>query len=99
MTAALFAFFGAIVGALLSVIGLESYKRHRDRQGTASATAGEISAILNMTAKRNYVPWFTAMQRQLDAGHPVDVPNIVGAQQGLEFDPVVAKYLDRVGAL
>jgi hypothetical protein len=97
MLATLAALLGVIIGALLSGVGLESYKRHRDRQGLASALAGEIFAILHMTSKRNHVVWFTAMAKQLEADQPVKIPDIV--QRPLQLDPVIASLVDRLGLL
>ena len=71
MTAALTALLGVILGAILSGVLLESYKRHRDRQGTASALAGELFSILQMSHRRNYAATFTHFATELDAGRPI----------------------------
>jgi hypothetical protein len=97
MNQAVAVLLGAIFGAILSGVGLESYKRHRDRQGTASAIAGEIFAILQMSAKRNYVSWFHGMLSTLDSGTDLKVPDIL--RRPIELDPVISKYLDRIGLL
>jgi hypothetical protein len=94
---ALMAFLGAILGAILSGVGLESYKRHRDRQGVASALAGEIFAILQMSEKRNYVQWATQLVQQLEAGEAVKIPDVVA--KPIELDPVAAKHVDKIGLL
>jgi hypothetical protein len=55
------ALFGAAIGASAGIAGgvaLEAYRRRRDRQGTASALAGEISSILFMVERRRYVDHF-----------------------------------------
>src|SRR5260221_3910021 len=97
MSKALAAILGAIGGAILSGILLEAYKRHRDRQGAASAIAGEIFAILQMSARRNYVPWFQGILRQLDSGIDVAIPDIL--RRPIELDPVISSYMDRLGPL
>jgi hypothetical protein len=96
-TAALLgAFIGASAG-ITSGVALEMYKRWRDRQGTASALAGEIASILYMTEKRGHVALFENALPTLDAGQDVSVPDIA---PGREFrDPVADRYLDRLGLL
>ncbi|MGB8275699.1 MAG: hypothetical protein WCF16_10580 [Alphaproteobacteria bacterium] len=96
----LFGFLGVVIGALAVVSAgllVEDYKRHRDRQGTASALAGEIQSILHMTEKRNYVLWFTRIATELESGLDVTVPDI-GAQPG-KLDPIVDRHIDRLGLL
>ena len=94
------ALLGAFIGASAGITGgvvLEMYKRRRDRQGTASAIAGEIASILDMTEKRRYVAYFEDALAALDAGKDVLVPDMV---PGGDFrDPVVDRYLDRLGLL
>jgi hypothetical protein len=97
MLAALTALLGVIVGTILSGVGLENYKRHKDRQGTASAIAGEIFGILQMSDRRQYVALFTAFLAELDAGRDVAIPPIIHADQDL--DPVVKAYMQHVGLL
>jgi hypothetical protein len=91
---------GAFIGASAGISGgvaLEMYKRRRDRQGTASALAGEIASILYMTEKRGHVALFENALPTLDAGQDVPVPDIA---PGREFrDPVADRYLDRLGLL
>lgn len=94
------AFLAALVGALAVVtsgILLEDYKRHRDRQGAASALAGEICSILHMTEQRQYVQAFQGFLARLEAGQQVSVFDI-GVTPG-KLDPVIEKYIDRLGLL
>src|SRR5260221_1981434 len=95
MSKALAAILGAIGGAILSGILLEAYKRHRDRQGAASAIAGEIFAILQMSARRNYVPWLQPILPQLDSAIHVPLSDIL--RQPIQLDPVTSTYRDRLG--
>lgn len=95
MLAAITALLGVILGVGLSGVGLESYKRHRDRQGIASAIAGEIFGIIEMSERRQYVPWFTGMLAELEAGRDVAIPNIVAN----ELDPVIKAYMGQLGLL
>lgn len=91
------AFIGgtAIVG---SYVILESYKRHRDRQGTASAFAGEIAAELRMGEARKYVENFTTIAAQLEQGDERPFPAIVsGEHRGPE--PALRPLRDRIGML
>lgn len=98
MLTALLTLVGVVLGVALSGIGLETYKRHRDKQGTASALAGEIFSVLQMSARRNYVPWFTQMVRTLESGTDVKIPNIV-QPGGWNLDPVVNAQLSQIGHL
>jgi len=94
------ALLGALIGATTGISGgvaLEMYKRRRDRQGTASALAGEIASILYMTERRGHVAFFEGLLPTLEAGNAVSVPSIA---PGREFrDPVADRYLDRLGLL
>jgi hypothetical protein len=62
------ALFGGIITVIFSGILLESYKRHRDLQGTASAVAGEIYSIIYMTEKRQTAAHFGVLLARLEAG-------------------------------
>ena len=90
------ALLGALIGATTGKSGgvaLEMYKRRRDRQGTASALAGEIASILYMTERRGHVAFFESLLPTLEAGNAVSVPSIA---PGREFrDPVADRHLDR----
>ena len=94
------ALLGAFIGASAGVTGgvvLEWYKRRRDRQGTASAVAGEIASILYMTERRNHPAFFERMLPKLDAGEDVPVPAIAPGDD--QRDLVADRYLDRLGLL
>jgi hypothetical protein len=94
------ALFGAFIGASAGVTGgvaLEMYKRRRDRQGAASALAGEIASLLYMTKKRGHVEYFQQLLPDLDGGRDVSVP--VLAPAGDYRDPVADRYIDRLGLL
>jgi hypothetical protein len=95
------AIFGAIVGGFVGMAGgvvLEMYKRHRERQGIASALAGEISTILFMTKERKYIETYHKIAELLECGQEVSIPTVVTrTEKG--FDPVMAKNLDRLGSL
>lgn len=96
----LLGFIGTIIGAaaiLGAGIFAESYKRHRDRQGTASALAGEIHAILNISERRKYVEAFESFAKLLEQGQQVIIPRFLA--RPLELDPVVDRYLGNLGAL
>jgi hypothetical protein len=94
------ALLGAFIGATAGITGgvaLEMYKRRRDRQGTASALAGEIASILFMTEKRRYLALFENALPILDAGQNVLIPDVA---PGREFrDPIADRHLDRLGLL
>jgi hypothetical protein len=94
--------FAALLGALVTVIFsgilLESYKRHRDLQGTASAIAGEIYSIIHMSEKRQHAAHFAMLLTRLEAGEKAEFPNITGGDPP-NIDPVIEKHLDRVGLL
>ena len=94
------ALLGAFIGASAGVTGglaLEGYKRRRDRQGTASALAGEIASLLYMTKKRGHVEYFQQLLPHLDGGR--DVPVSVLTPPGDYRDPVAERYIDRLGLL
>jgi hypothetical protein len=82
---------------MFSGILLESYKRHRDLQGTASAIAGEIYSIIYMSSKRQHAAHFAMLLARLEAGEEVKFPDITGGSP--QIDPVIEKHLDRVGLL
>jgi hypothetical protein len=91
---------GAFIGASAGIAGgvaLEMYKRRRDRQGTASALAGEIASILYMTNRRGHVEYFEALLPTLDGGDDVSIPIL--APSGDHRDPVADRYIDRLGLL
>jgi hypothetical protein len=92
------ALFGALLTVLFSGILLESYKRHRDLQGTASAVAGEIYSIIHMSEKRQTAAHFAMLLTRLEAGEEVEFPDITGGDPP-KIDPVIEKHLDRVGLL
>ncbi|MBV9858576.1 MAG: hypothetical protein JO038_00505 [Alphaproteobacteria bacterium] len=89
----------AVITVVLSGICLESYKRHRDRQGVASAIGGEIYSILNMQRKRQTARFFATLLQRLDSGEKVDIPDLGGGNDPLKIDPVVDKHIDRLGSL
>jgi hypothetical protein len=84
--------FAVIIGAVLTVffsgIFLESYKRHRDLQGVASAIAGEIYSIIHLTERREHPKLFAGLLAQLEAGVSVDWPDITGGDPSQD-DPVI----------
>jgi hypothetical protein len=92
------ALFGGIITVIFSGILLESYKRHRDLQGTASAVAGEIYSIIHMTEKRQTAAHFGVLLARLEAGEKVEFPDITGGDPP-KIDPVIEKHLDRIGLL
>jgi hypothetical protein len=83
---------------IFSGILLESYKRHRDLQGTASAIAGEIYSIIHMSEKRQHAAHFAMLLTRLEAGEEAEFPNITGGDPP-NIDPVIEKHFDRVGLL
>ncbi len=94
---AFLAFIGAVLGALLTGVFAESYRRHRDRQGIASSIRGEISAILDMTKRRNYVATFAQIVADLRAAKPSRVPDIL--QRPIALDPIISRVAERIGIL
>lgn len=90
---------GALLAALISGVGLESYKRHCDKQGVASALAGEIFAIIQMSEKRNYVEYYKSVLKIIrDDKIDVKLPNIIGdTSSGL--DPIFNNNIDKLGLL
>jgi hypothetical protein len=101
MSQAVAALLGALIGAVAAIGGAifaEHYRRHRDRQGVASALAGEISGILFMAERRRHPEVFeNEILPKLKAG--IDVP-ISKFTQGRDYkDPVIERYLDKIGLL
>ena len=88
---------GVVIGAFLSGVFLESYKRHHDRRGTASAIVGEIHSILQVTQRRAYADWFRAALAALDKGVDVKLPPTFSPPVNL--DPIFATHLDNIGSL
>ena len=100
MEQTLIGLIGVILGAILSGVFLESYKRHHDRQGTASAIAGEIHSILHFGKRRyhiDHLDWFRSALVKLENGEPVKIPEIFTPP--VQLDPVFAEYLDEIGSL
>lgn len=96
MTAVIVALVGA--GALLaSHILHESYKRHSERQGVASAIAGEIHSILHITERRNHEETFKRLLQELRAGRDIHVGNFIA--KPFDIDPIAAAHLARIGVL
>ena len=97
---------GALIGAIAvfgSGILVEGYERHRDRQGIASALAGEIAGALYMSHRRKYAEYFEKIVLpQLTLGQNVVVPKMVSVEGFLRLEdafPVIGKYLDKLGLL
>src|SRR5277367_4150652 len=81
-----------ILAALMSVffsgILLESYKRHRDLQGVASALAGEIYSIIQITQRREHPKTFAMLLANLEADQTIDWADVTGGDPSKD-DPVV----------
>jgi hypothetical protein len=83
------------------VFFVEGYRRHRDRQGIASALAGEIAGLLYMSNKRRYRQLFENILSRLEAGENVQIPKLIGENDGKfgTLYPIVDRYLDKLGLL
>jgi hypothetical protein len=95
------AIFGALIGGSVVIAGnitIEAYKRSRDRRGTASALAGEISAILHIATIRRHVAGFARLAELFEVGQEPLVPNVVSDAE-LELDPVAKTHLSGFGFL
>jgi hypothetical protein len=92
------AVLAAIITVFFGGIMLESYKRHRDLQGVASALAGEIFSIIYISRTRQNAKNFAFLLANLRAGQTIDWPDITGGDPNQE-DPVVKANLDRIGLL
>jgi hypothetical protein len=88
----------ALITVLFAGIALESYKRHRDLQGVASALAGEIFSIVHISRKREHAKSFAMLLANLRAGQSIEWPDVTGGDP-TQDDPVVKNNLDRVGLL
>jgi hypothetical protein len=106
MSPALGTLLGAFIGAAAVIFGgflVESYRRHRDLQGIASALAGEVAGILHMTEKRDYPRYLERVLGQLDAGQNVPIPKLIGGSDNnytvATMFPVMDRYLDKLGLL
>jgi hypothetical protein len=100
MDPALAALLGVAIGGVFGIAGgvvLEAYKRRRDRQGTASALAGEIASILFLADRRGYVAFFEGILPRLGAGENVPIGNF--APSADQPDPVAKAFIDRLGLL
>jgi len=100
MDPAMAALIGSLIGAFAGIGGgllLEAYRRRRDRQGTASALAGEIASILFMAERRKYVEYFETILPSLDGG--VDI--LIGkfAPDADHPEPVADRLIDKLGLL
>jgi hypothetical protein len=92
------AILAAIITVFFGGIVLESYKRHRDLQGVASALAGEIFSIIYISRTRQHAKNFAYLLANLRAGQTIEWPDITGADP-TQDDPVVKANLDRIGLL
>jgi hypothetical protein len=93
------ALLGAAIGGCAGIVGsLVTYvlQRGRDKQGAASAIAGEIASILDMSEARHYVELFTSFAESFEAGHEPKIPNIIKGRDD-ELEPVIKIYLDKIG--
>ncbi|MGD0106075.1 MAG: hypothetical protein ABSC06_18850 [Rhodopila sp.] len=88
----------ALISVVFSGILLESYKRHRDLQGVASALAGEIFSIIHISQKREHARQFALLLANLEAGQIVNWPDITGGDPS-QNDPVVKSQAERIGLL
>ena len=98
MSQVLAALLGAIITAFFSGVILESYKRHRDLQGVASAIAGEIYSLIHIVEKRQTAAHFARLLAELEAGRDVDWTDVTGGDPAQD-DPVVKSHLERLGSL
>ena len=98
MSQAVAALIGVMLTVVFSGIFLESYKRHRDQQGVASAVAGEIYSLIYITDKRQTPKQFAFLLSQLEAGIKIEWPDITGSDPG-EDDPVVRRNWEKIGLL
>jgi hypothetical protein len=92
---------GSFVGASAAIGAgplLESYKRHRDRSGTASAIAGEIAAIIDISIKRKHAEGFASFLVPLKKGTDVKIGNIVGFNKDA-LDPIIESHIGKLGLL
>lgn len=97
LTGAVIGASAGIFGSILTGVALEAYRRRRDRQGTASAFAGEIASMLYLVERREHVKFFTQVLATLKSGQDVPIPNI---NQGRDLvDPVADRFLDKIGLL
>jgi hypothetical protein len=94
------ALLGALIGGGAAIGGQlvsESYKRYRDRRGTAAAIAGEVSAITKRAAMGKTAEVFENLLRMAQRGEKVTFPNL--HRDPMAFDPVYEKHLDKIGLL
>ena len=91
------AFVGA-GAAVYSGVVTESYKRHKEIQGTASALAGEIYAILHMSKKRDYANYYKSTLLFLKDGKDVQFNNFLG-DSVIKLDPIIERHIDKLGLL
>ena len=98
MIQAIAVLIGAVITVFFSGIFLESYKRHRDLQGVASAIAGEIFSIIHLTERREHPKQFARLLAQLEAGATIDWPDITGGDP-TQDDPVIKSNLERIGLI
>jgi hypothetical protein len=104
MSQALGTIFGAFIGGAAVLLGgfiAEAYRRHRDRQGIASAIAGEIAGLLYMTDKRQYPQIFEDILSRLESGAEVQIPKLIGGtdHKFSTMFPIIDRHLDKLGLL
>lgn len=94
------AFIGAGVAlatAIISGYGLENYRRHKDRQGIASALYGEISALMNITRENDVVAALKQLISEIEAN--VNFPLGSISTPIANVNPVFDKLADKIGLL
>jgi hypothetical protein len=94
----MFILLAAVITVIFSGIVLESYKRHRDLQGVASAVAGEIYSVLHIVEKRGTPAHFARLLAELEAGRDVEWTDVTGGDPAQD-DPVIKAHLERLGSL
>ena len=87
----------ALITVFFSGILLESYKRHRDRQGVAAVLGAEITSILHITERGCVIENFAALLPLLDEGTNVPFPQVYTMEPS--YGPIFERNIEKIGLL
>jgi hypothetical protein len=93
--------FGVVIGAILggaANLVVEYFKQRSERRGAASAIAGEISAIIDVTELRGLVKYFEALPAKLRSSAPPSPPWFI-LDTSVDATPVIKAYVGKIGSL
>jgi len=90
------ALISAVIGAVVTGVPLEHYKRHRDRQGVAAVLASEISSLVHIIEVSSTISQFEFLLSVLDKQN-VPIPKFYAVDP--TYGPIFEKNIEKLGLL